>query len=257
VKNRPVYSIDSVDHALHLAAILQQEGPLRLTDAAERLGIARSTAHRLLGMLVYRDFAEQAADRRYVAGPLLRRPTAPEPVAELRRIALPHLQALTERMEETTNLMVVIGDQARFVVTVECEQVLRVGDREGRMLPAHLASGGRAVLAMLPEEEVTALFSTPESPVADLSQLLRDLRRVRRQGFAINEQKTETGVTAIGCVVPGPTDAVPAAVSIAMPTVRYRRDRLAGWVQNLTTTAERIGRELGQVGGRPVNPPLA
>jgi IclR family transcriptional regulator, acetate operon repressor len=122
------------------------------------------------------------------------------------------------------------------------------------MLPAHLASGGRAVLAMLPEEAVTALFSTPESPVADLTQLLRDLRRVRRQGFAINEQKTETGVTAIGCVVPGPADAVPAAVSVAMPTVRYRRDRLAGWTQNLTTTAERIGRELEQVAGRPVGP---
>jgi IclR family acetate operon transcriptional repressor len=251
VKNKPVYGIESVDHALHLAAILQQEGPIRLTDAAARLGVARSTAHRLLGMLVYRDFAEQGADRRYVAGPLLRRPAAPEPVTELRRIALPHLRALTARMRETTNLMVVIGDQARFVGTVECDQVLRVGDREGRVLPAHLASGGRAVLATLSEETVAALFSAPDSPVTDLARLLRDLRRIRRQGFAINEQKTETGVTAIGCVVPGPTDAVPAAVSIAMPTVRYHRDRLTGWIQDLTTTAERISHALGLVDGQP------
>jgi IclR family acetate operon transcriptional repressor len=65
VKNKPPYAIESVDHALVLAQLLQQEGSLRVTDAAERLGVSRSTAHRLLAMLVYRDFAEQTDDRRY------------------------------------------------------------------------------------------------------------------------------------------------------------------------------------------------
>ena len=244
MKNKPAYGIDSVDHALHLATILQQEGPLRVADAAERLGVARSTAHRLLAMLIYRDFAEQDGNRRYIAGPVLRRPATPEPVAEVRRIALPHLQALTERTSETTNLVVVIGDQARFVVTVECGQVLRVGDREGRMLPAHLASGGRAVLAGRSDADVRDLYAVADSPVADPAMLLGELRRIRRQGFAINDQGTEIGVTAIGCAVPVPPGTVPAAISIAMPTVRYRRELLTGWVQNLSTTADRIAREL-------------
>ena len=59
MRNKPAYAIESVDHALHLAQLLQQEGPLRVTDAAGRLGVSVSTAHRLLAMLVYRDFAEQ------------------------------------------------------------------------------------------------------------------------------------------------------------------------------------------------------
>ena len=46
---------------------------MRVTDVAARLGVSVSTAHRLLGMLVYRDFAEQLPDRRYAAGPVLRR----------------------------------------------------------------------------------------------------------------------------------------------------------------------------------------
>lgn len=249
MKNKPAYGIDSVDHALRLAGILQQEGPLRVTDAAERLGVARSTAHRLLAMLVYRDFAERDDDRRYVAGPVLRRPTVPEPVADLRRIALPHLQALTAQVEETVNLMVVIGDQARFAATVECGQVLRVGDREGRMLPAHLSSGGRAVLAALPEQEVTALYAETD-PAVELPALLRDLRRVRRQGFAVNDQRTEAGLTAIGCALGGPAGTPPAALSIAMPTARYRRELLAGWVRALTATVERITRELDLEAGR-------
>jgi DNA-binding IclR family transcriptional regulator len=159
MKNKPAYSIDSVDHALRLAILLRHEGPLRVAEVAERLGVARSTAHRLLAMLVYRDFAEQGADRRYLAGPVLRRPTDVEPVAQLRAAAVPHLEELVGRAGETVNLMILLGDQARFVATVECAAVLRVGDREGRMLPAHLASGGRALLAHRTDDELQALYA--------------------------------------------------------------------------------------------------
>ncbi len=245
MKNRPIYSVDSVDHALHLAVVLQQEGPLRVVDAAERLGVARSTAHRLLAVLVYRDFAEQGPDRRYRAGPVLRLPMSPEPVTELRSVALPHLQALTGLINETTHVMVVTGDQARFVATVECSHYLRVGDREGRVLPAHLVSGGRAVLAARTDEEIKALYSVPDSPVADVPRLLRDLHRIRRQGFAVNDQATENGLMAIGCKVPSPQAGPPAAaVSIALPTARYHRERLPEFSARLMTVAERIGYEL-------------
>lgn len=244
MRNRPAYSIDSVDHALQLAVLLQQEGPLRVTEVATRLGVARSTAHRLLAMLVYREFAEQDADRRYVAGPVLGRPAAAEPLARLRRLALPHLQALTERTGETSNLMVVSGDRARFVVTVECARVLRVGDREGRMLPAHLASGGKAVLALRPDEEVSALYAGAD-PAVDVAALLRELRRVRRRGFALNDRSTEPGVTAVGRALrAAAVTGVPAAISIAMPTARFHRDRLAGWAADLAETAGRLEREL-------------
>jgi DNA-binding IclR family transcriptional regulator len=244
VKNRPQYGIDSVDHALHLAAILQQEGPLRVSEAAERLGVARSTAHRLLAMLVYRDFAEQDEDRRYLPGPLLRRPARPEPVAILRQAALPHLRTLMEKSGETANLAVLVNDQVRFVATAECPHILRVGDREGRTLPAHLASAGLAVLATRSDAEVMALYATPDSPVADVPALLRELRRVRHRGFAVNNQHTEHGLTAIGCAVPSAAGPVTAGLSIAMPTARYHRDRLAGWSDNLATAAARIQQDL-------------
>ncbi|MDT4893374.1 MAG: hypothetical protein QOE97_2409 [Pseudonocardiales bacterium] len=244
MKNKPQYGIDSVDHALHLAAVLQQEGPLRVSEAAERLGVARSTAHRLLAMLVYRDFAEQDADRRYVAGPVLRLPARPEPVAALRQAALPHLRTLMETSGETANLVVVVDVQARFVATVECPHILRVGDREGRTLPAHLSSAGRAVLAARSDAEIMALYASPDSPVADVPSLLRELHRVRRSGFALNNQRTEAGLTAIGCAVRSAAATVTAGLSIAMPTARYHRDRLLGWSDNLASAAARIQHDL-------------
>jgi IclR family transcriptional regulator, acetate operon repressor len=244
VKNKPGYGIESVDHALRLALLLQQEGALRVTDAAQRLDVARSTAHRLLAMLVYRDFAEQQPDRRYVAGPVLRRSAPSEPAAVLRGIALPHLEALTARTGETSNLMVVVADEARFAATVECGHTLRVGDREGRALPAHLVSGGRAALAARDPEEVRALYADTD---VDVEALLRDLARVRRQGFALNDQRTETGVTAIGRRVEGPPGSPALAISLAMPTVRYDRHQLTEWVRQLTVTAARIGEDRTRV----------
>lgn len=240
MKNKPAYGIESVDHALHLATLLRQEGPMRVTDAAARLGVARSTAHRLLAMLVYRDFAEQDAQRRYVAGPVLRDPATTQPVADLRQAALPHLRALVERTGETANLMVVLGIHARFAATVECSRVLRVGDREGRVLPAHLASGGLAVLATLSDEEVTARYAGTDSPLSDVAGLLRELRRVRRRGFAVNDQRTEAGVTAVGRLLRTPPGVAPAAITLAMPTVRYQRAELDGWVRQLGATAAAI-----------------
>jgi DNA-binding IclR family transcriptional regulator len=71
LKTPPPYAITSVDHALRTAIMLQLEGGLTVSQVAERLGVARSTAHRLLAMLAYRDFAVQDENRVYRAGPVL------------------------------------------------------------------------------------------------------------------------------------------------------------------------------------------
>ncbi|GHF25469.1 transcriptional regulator [Amycolatopsis deserti] len=244
MKNKPPYAIDSVDHALHLATMLQ-EGPLGVSEAASRLGVSRSTAHRLLAMLVYRDFAEQGPDRRYQAGPVLR-PADPvgAPVTLLRQAAMPHLRTLVERVRETVNLQVLAGTEARFLASVECEQILRVGDRAGRVLPAHLVSGGKALLAALPAAELTRRYAGTD---VNLARLRRELGLIRRRGFAINDQLTETGLTAIGVSIPWPsTDEPAAAVSVALPSARFDHDLLPTWVGALSATATAIARDLGE-----------
>ncbi|RFU21964.1 IclR family transcriptional regulator [Geodermatophilus marinus] len=244
MRNRPAYAIGSVDSALLLATLLQQEGPLRVTDAAARLGVSVSTAHRLLGMLVHRDFAEQLPDRRYGPGPVLRRGVLHQaPVARLREVALPHLRALVEAVGETANVVVLAGPDVRFVATVECDRVLRVGDRTGRTLPAHLSSAGKAVLATLGGAELAPLLAPLGE--AGAARLARELRTVRRRGFAVNDQGTEEGLTAVGVAVPPAGGIGGAALSVAAPTVRCSADRWPGWATHLTAAAAAIARDLG------------
>ena len=243
MKNKPAYAIASVDSALLLATLLRQEGPMRVTDAAARLGVSVSTAHRLLGMLVYRDFAEQLPDRRYGAGAVLRGgPVPTTPVATLREAALPRLRELVAAQRETANVMVLAGADIRFVATVECDQVLRVGDRTGRILPARLSSGGKAMLATLDRPRLAAILDALDASAA--ARLERELRTVRRRGFAVNDQATETGLTAVGVALPVLGDRPRAALSLAVPTARYSRDLVPVWCSALTDAAADIAADL-------------
>jgi IclR family acetate operon transcriptional repressor len=243
VKNRPPYAIASVDSALLLATLLQQEGPIRVSDAAGRLGVSVSTAHRLLGMLVYRDFAVQQPDRRYGPGPLMQGSGLPQAaVARLREVAWAHLRRLVDELGETANLMVPAGSDVRYVATVESDQILRVGDRTGRTLPAHLSSGGKALLAVSPADVVAAALAGLDETAA--ARVRRELRTVRRRGYAVNDQETEAGLTAVGVAVPTGSGTPPAAISLAMPSARWSRDRVPAWGAALTAAAAAIADDL-------------
>jgi IclR family transcriptional regulator, acetate operon repressor len=244
----PDYPVASVDHALQLVLLLQREGTLGVRDAATALGVSPSKAHRLLAMLVYRGFADQGPDRRYHPGPVLHRtPHAAASVVTLRQLARPHLDDLVAEVDETVNLTILSGTAVHFILTVQADRALRSGDRTGASLPAHRTSGGKVLLAALAEEEVAAVYAGVAG--VDLEALLAELVQVRRRGYAVNDQQTETGLSAIGVLIPAPAGAAPAAVSIASPTGRFEPTRISGWVRALRATADRVADELARAHG--------
>lgn len=249
-KNRPPYAITSVDHALRIATMLQLEGELTVTEVAARLGVARSTAHRLLAMLVYRDFAVQTDSRAYRAGPVLELAAHSQSEASrLRAVALPHVAALVDVVGESANLMIRTGDTARFVASVECTQALRVGNREGMVFPAHRVTGGLVLLAELSPDELDAVYAPeryadrPEEH-PDRARLHRDLERIRRNGFALNEGRSERGVVAVGCAVRNPAGEAIAGLSVSMPSVRYEPHQLPTLVAAIRFAARAIEADL-------------
>ena len=251
MKNKPPYAIESVDNALRILQALRDAGQVRISDVAAELDIARSTAHRLLAMLVYRDFAIQADDRSYLPGPALSaQPLRGAPAQRLRQVLRPHMEALCDEVSETVNLMVRLGAQTRFLHTVESAQILRVGDRQGTILPAWKTSGGKALLAELPDGRLTALLRgaagrPPEGMTErERRSLVAELRVIREQGYAENLEETESGVCAAGmCVRDGSGEAV-AALSVAAPSVRYTPDRARLFVRELRSATARAGTDL-------------
>jgi DNA-binding IclR family transcriptional regulator len=247
LKTPPSYAIASVDHALRLAAILQLEGGLTVSEAAARLGVARSTAHRLLAMLVYRDFAVRDESRVYRAGPVLELAAhSRSRVSALRAAALPHLQRLADLTGETANLSIRAGDTARFVASVESSQTLRVGSRESMVFPAHLTTAGLLLLAELTDAELDEVYACAryadrpgERP--DMGALRARLARVRRAGFAVNNERSERGLVAVGVPVRGRDGTALAGLSVAMPSVRYDPSRMPWLAAVLGSAAQALG----------------
>jgi IclR family transcriptional regulator, acetate operon repressor len=77
-----------------------------------------------------------------------------------------------------------------------------------------------------------------------VTRLEREFRGIRRRGVAVNDQKTESGLTAVGVALPGGTGVPPAAISVAMPSVRYSRERLPAWAAALQAAAKRVANDL-------------
>ncbi|MFG1667864.1 IclR family transcriptional regulator [Streptomyces sp. Y7] len=249
-KQPPPYAVTSVDNALRIAAMLQLEGTLTVAEVARRLGVAASTAHRLLAMLVYRDFAVQDAGRAYRAGPVLELAAhSQSATSKLRAASLPHLRRLVDLLDESANLTVRTGDTVRFVASVESGQALRVGNREGMVFPAHRTTAGLLLLAELTPEQLAALydperFADRPGELPDLTALRADLAKVRRNGFAFNRERSERGVVAIGVPVHTPNGEVSAGIAVSMPSVRYDKEQLPRLVALLRSTAADIEHDL-------------
>ena len=201
----PQYPIDSVDNALKVLLLMGDQPRLRLTDVSHYLGVASSTAHRLLAMLQYRGFVRQdAATRSYVPGPsldgvamgILRR-------LDVRTRAHPVLEKLNADLEETVHLGRLEGDQVHFIDSLESSRALRVGGRLGRSVPAHCTSNGKAMLATLTDDEVAVLYPheqlarMTDHSIGTRTELLAALAAIRRDGYATSHEESEEGVGSI------------------------------------------------------------
>ena len=238
-KQRPSYAIASVDNALRVATWLQLEGSLTVSEAAVRLAVAPSTAHRLLQMLVYRDFAVRDEGRAYRAGPVLELAgNSPSLTARLRAASLGPLRDLVRVSGESANLTIRTGDRARFIASIESDAPLHIANRDGMVFPVERTSGGTVMLAALSDEEVAEVLQG--RPAADVATVLSRLQMVRRSGLAVNLGRSEEGLVAIGRAVMLHGEPV-AAVSLAMPAARYFAQRLPEydvWVRRAVEAVE-------------------
>jgi IclR family transcriptional regulator, acetate operon repressor len=252
-QNNRHYRVEAVDRALLLIRLLNERRSVSVSEAATELGVVPSTAHRLLATLCHRGFAVQDQHHRYHPGPELDATTPATPsLPQLLRVTRPLLQDLFERAGESVHLVVPAGPDVRFVDGIEGDQLLRVGLRTGARWPAYCTSGGKAMLADLDWSEVEALHPHglrpwPSAKIRDLPSLRRQLARVRKQGYGINTEESEPGVTAIGASIGSRSGRPVAALSVAIPTARYDRRQepeLAAQLTEACTAAERAAAAL-------------
>lgn len=238
----PTYPITSVDNALRLLRLVGEREQLRLSDASSYLGVAHSTAHRLLAMLVHHDFIRQdPVTKIYVAGPaLLDVGLAAVHKMDIRGRARPVLERLAAQLNETVHLAVRENTRVRYLDAIESTKMLRVASRTGAVLPAHCTSVGKVLLADLSPAQLDELYpkdvpipAQTHRSLTTRAELDAQLATTRRHGYAVNREESEDGVSSVAVAVRNGDGSAVAAISVATPANRMTTARRREIAQTL------------------------
>lgn len=225
----PRYPIESVDNALRLLSMLTTVDRIRVKDAADQLGVASGTAHRLLSMLLYHGYvAQEPLTKAYVPGPMLLKVglRATQRI-DLRERARPFLERLHGEVDETIHLAVLHGTDVFYLDGIESTKLLRVVSRAGALHPAHCTSTGKALLAWLDDDRLATLYPDDKLPQVTRSslrsrrQLLKELKATRERGYGTNVGELEDGIGSVAVAVRDGAASPIASIGVGAPMTRF------------------------------------
>ncbi|WP_223309015.1 IclR family transcriptional regulator (plasmid) [Glutamicibacter sp. PAEs-4] len=230
-----------MDNALKVVYLLGNHDEVRLSEVAELLGVASSTAHRLLAALQYRGFSIQnPLNKTYKPGPALSQISySILQRFDVRTEVRPLLIQIQREFRETVHLAVREGTNVRYIDGLESPQTVRVVSRVGQLLPANCSSSGKALLAELDISELHGLFRSAsletvnERSISTLKELETELEVIRKCGYGLSLEESEDGVTSVATVLPQASNPMHLAVSLSFPSGRISKQDI-----------EKMGRKL-------------
>ncbi|MCE4943007.1 IclR family transcriptional regulator [Streptomyces albulus] len=239
----------TVDRALSILPLLA-EGPADLGRVADRLGVHKSTALRLLRTLHEHGLVYRQPDQRYRLGARLFA-LAQEAVESLdvRDIAHPHLVALNEQCGHTVHLAVYEENEVLYIDKVESRYPVRMYSRIGKPVAITVAAVAKLLLADLPEAERRTVAEKLDYPrytsrsTTDAAAFLAELATVREQGWATDLGGHEESINCVGAPIRGADGRVAAAMSVSAPNVVVSAEELLGLLPLVRRTADAISRE--------------
>jgi DNA-binding IclR family transcriptional regulator len=242
----PAYPIESVDRALSLILAFEDSESITVTEASKFLGVSRSTAFRLLNVLEYREFVRQDPRTKiFHSGPaLLRVGLSAVRRSEIRTVLRSTLEEIVAAVDETAHLVVLQRNDAFYLDCVEGSKILRATPRVGTVLPAHVSAAGKVLLANLPEPRLDDLLEGELEAVTKRSKtsvtaIRRDLAKVRKRGWALNDGESEDGLRAVAVLSSAEENGagVDAAITVAGPTPRLTDTRVEAIARTMLAIA--------------------
>lgn len=220
--------------AAALDEIATAPGRLRLVDLHNRLGLAKSTARRLLVALVEVGFAAVDDDGRFTLGERLIGLTNADADAIAATFASA-LRQVAEATGETVDLSVLRGGQMWFIDQIESGHRLRAVSAVGMRFPLHVTANGKAALALLDEAKVTDTLARIDRDQA--RRIRSELAEIRSTGIAFDRDEHTVGISAAGIARRTSSGNI-VAISVPAPTERFHvnRDRIVAALQEALTS---------------------
>jgi len=248
--------VQSVDRALSILETLAEDDEgYRLSDLAVRTGLSASTVHRLLATLESRRFVQfDRAQSKWHVG--VRSFTVGASFARRRNFstqAIPYLRKLRDLTRETANLAVVDDEFIIVLTRMESREIMRSLTQVGGRVAMVTSGVGKAVLATYSDEDVGAVIRhhgmprLTEKSIVRPGDLFKELEKIRKQGFALDDEEACMGLRCIAAVVYNDCAEPLAAISVSGMTSRLTDDRLPEIGQIVREVAGELTVALGGV----------
>ena len=250
----PEGGLSTVRNAARLLKVFRsREADLGVSELARRLGLGKSTVHRMLTTLVAEGLIEQnPRTGGYRLGIVMfELGEAVRVHMDLHAAVGPVLGQLRTQTGESSQVGVLDGHEVVYVDRLESAHSLRLFTETGRRVPVHCTSSGKVLLAYLPEARRQAVLRaapltalTPHT-ITDPERLAAELARVRRRGWAEAINEREIGLASIAAPVRDISGDVMAAISIGVPLARCSVMSLRRLAPVIVEAAEAASRRLG------------
>lgn len=236
-----------------LEALKSAKNPLTLAEISRLTDLREPTALRYLTALRGHDLAHRDLDTgRYTLGlRLFEFGQRALSMSDPRKVALPIMDELLAQFGETVELAIRDGDKLLIVEARAGLHSISKGAKVGETDPWHSTSLGKAVLAQLPQEESRELVERvgmirfTSRTITDTESLMRSLERVRRDGYAVDDEESEEGLRCVGASVRDAAGTPRYAISVSGPVLRITYSDVDTVGPAVREAAERISAQLG------------
>jgi DNA-binding IclR family transcriptional regulator len=247
------YQLHSLDRAVSvLEALSESDVPLSLAEICQRMNLHKSTAHRSLMVLERSAMIERTQENRFRLGLKLYElgNRAVEQI-DLRARVYPFFRRLAMQVGETVHLSVLQKTSVVYLDKVEPNRRVCMSSKTGTSNPVYCTSMGKAMLAFQSEETIEQIIAKirfvryTRKTLCSREALLKALERVRRRGYAIDDEEIELGVRCVGAPIFDDNHRAVAAVSVSGPSSRITAQSVPGIAEHLLRCCREISASLG------------
>ncbi len=218
----------SVINALRVLEEVAERQPAGVGEVARALGMPKTSVHRALATLRDEGWLRSTGGERprYVlTSRLLNVGRNASPDLGFREAALPEMVRLRDATNETIHLSLRDADSVVLIERVDCTQAVRTYNALGAHAPMSASASGKAVLALLPHEEIDRIIAAglptyTAHTIVDEAALRADLATIQRCGYACNTGEWRPDVTGVAAAVRGDDGMPLGAINVSAPASR-------------------------------------
>ncbi|MFN2746680.1 MULTISPECIES: IclR family transcriptional regulator [unclassified Bacillus (in: firmicutes)] len=242
----------TVVKAMTLLNLFLTRERLSLNDMIELTGMPKTSVYRMVCSLEEMGFLDRDENGMYALGLLfLQYGQLVSERLDIRKIALPIMEALRDEVDEAVHLIVRRGNEAMYIEKIEGTQTVRLYTAIGRRSPLYAGACARSILTFLPKKERDSYVEKIElKPMASgtirgKEELLHVLEESYRNGCTVSHSELEDYTSAIAAPIFNHKREVVAGISIAGFEARFQKDRLPYLTERVKKAALDISKKLG------------